>query len=128
MDQFMVLQYRRGQRRFQIIIFPYSFNVSLACLFRFTSARAKPDPIKGWRAMPINGMRKTVRVTDLPDFVSDAALDEVFRNQWFEDPSKLVLEAKGLVDSQAWDMGDLVGQRIPRSILTRVGETVDNWA
>lgn len=124
----LALQYRRKGKRLQIIVLPYSFNVSGAALIRFVSAYDKNvDPVKGWRIYPIVGHRKTLRINGMDDFVADVAMEEVFNSPWL-DPEKVRIEAKGLVNTESWDFGDLVGGRVPRELLTRIHEQVDNWA
>lgn len=127
MDEVLALQYRRRFKRLQMIVLPYSFDISGAALIRFTHANDKPDPIKGWRVWPITGMRLTLKINGLEDFVGDVAMKEVFESAWMR-PEGLRLEAKGLVDTRGWDLGDLIGGRVPRDLLTRIGEQVDNWA
>jgi hypothetical protein len=124
----LALQYRRKGKRLQIIVLPYSFNVSGAALIRFVSAFDHDvDPVKGWRIYPITGMRMTLRVNGMEDFIADAAMEEIFSSQWM-DPERVRIETKGLVDTESWDFSDLVGGRVPRQLLTRIHEQVDNWA
>lgn len=127
MDEMLVLQYRRRGKRLQMIVLPYSFDVSAAALIRFSSVRDKLDPTEGWRAIPIVGMRMTLKINGVEDFVGDAMMKEVFESPWMT-PEHLYLEAKGLVNTESWDFGDLVGGRVPRELLTRIHEQVDNWA
>jgi hypothetical protein len=128
MDQILCLQYRRRGKRLQIIVLPYSFNVSAAALIRFVSAYDENiDPIKGWRMWPITGMATTLKINELPDFEADIAVTEIFKSQWM-DPERVRLESKGHANTESWDMGDLVGGRVPRQLLTRIHEQVDNWA
>lgn len=127
MDNILALQYRRRGRRLQMLVMPYSFNISSAALIRFLSPSDRhPDPIKGWRIIGIVGMALTLKINDLPDFEADAMMKEVFESPWMR-PEGLRIEAQGLVDTSNWDLGDLVGQRVPRSLLTRVGDQVDKW-
>lgn len=124
----LALQYRRKGKRLQIIVLPYSFDVSGAALFRFVSAYDKGiDPVKHWRMYPINGMRTTLKISGLEDFTADSATHEIFNSPWLN-PESVRLEAKGLVHTEGWDFGDLVGGRVPRELLTRIHEQVDNWA
>jgi|SRR6478736_539134 len=124
----LALQYRRKGKRLQLIILPYSFNISGAALLRFVSAYDKDvDPVKGWRVYPIAGQRTTLKINDLDDFVADSSTHEIFNSQWMTGAG-LGLEAKGLVDTKSWDFGDLVGGRVPRELLTRIHEQVDKWA
>ena len=124
----LALQYRRRGKRLQIIVLPYSFDISGAALIRFTSAYDKDiDPTKHWHIYPINGQRTTLKINDLPDFEADSATHEIFTSQWMTGQT-VRLEAKGLVDTESWDLGDLVGGRVPRQLLTRIHEQVDNWA
>lgn len=128
MDQILALQYRRRGRRLQMIVLPYSLNVSAAVLIRFLSPNDKnPDPVAGWRIVGIIGMAMTLKINGLPDFEGDAMMGEVFNSPWMT-PDGLYLEAKGLVNTEGWDLGDLVGGRVPRQLLTRIHEQVDNWA
>lgn len=128
MDQILCLQYRRRGKRLQMIVMPYSFNISGAALIRFVSAYDKDtDPVKGWRMVPIVGMAMTLKINGLEDFEGDAMMKEVFESPWMQ-PEGLGIEAKGLVNTQGWDFGDLVGNRVPRDLLTRIHEQVDNWA
>lgn len=127
MDQILALQYRRPGKRLQMIVLPYSFNISGAALIRFISPSDRsPDPIQGWRMIGVVGMSMTMKINGLPDFEGDAMMKEVFESPWMR-PDGLRIEARGLVDTQGWDLGDLVGGRVPRELLTRVGEQVDNW-
>lgn len=126
-DKMLVLQYRRKGKRLQMIVLPWSFNVSAAALIRFSEANEKLDPIEGWRAVPIVGMRMTLKLDGLEDFVGDAMMQEIFQSPWM-DPKGLRLEAKGHINTESWDFGDLVGGRVPRELLTRIPEQVDNWA
>lgn len=124
----LALQYRRKGKRLQIIVLPYSFNVSAAALIRFVSAYDKSvDPVSGWRVWPITGLVTTLKINDLPDFDADAATHEIFKSQWMN-PESVRIEAKGLVNTESWDFGDLVGGRVPRELLTRIHEQVDRWA
>ncbi len=127
MDEMLALQYRRRGKRLQMIVLPYSFNISAAALIRFSSARDKLEATEGWRAIPIVGMRMTLKINGLEDFVGDAMMKEVFESQWLA-PENVFMEAKGLINTEGWDYGDLVGGRVPRELLTRVHEQVDNWA
>ena len=127
MDQILALQYRRRGKRLQMIVLPYSFNISGAALIRFLSPADKnPDPTKGWRIVGIVGMVMTLKINDLPDFEGDAMMKEIFESPWMA-PEGLYIEAKGLVDTEGWDFGDLVANRVPRELLTRIHEQVDNW-
>ena len=72
------------------------------------------------------GMSMTMKINGLPDFEGDAMMKEVFESPWMR-PDGLRIEAQGLVDTQGWDFGDLVGGRVPKELLTSVGEQVDNW-
>lgn len=121
MDNVLALQYIRGSRRLQLIVMPYSFNISGAALFRFL------NPDSEWRIVPIVGMEMTLKISGLPDFDADAAMKEVFETPWFASKG-LALEAKGLVDTSSWDFSDLVGDRVPRDLITRIHEQVDSWA
>lgn len=128
MDQILCLQYRRRGKRLQMIVLPYSFNISGAALIRFLSpSDSGVAPDKGWRMVPIVGMAMTLKINGLPDFEGDAMMKEVFESPWMT-PEGLYIEAKGLVDTASWDFGDLVGNRVPRELLTRIHEQVDNWA
>lgn len=129
MDEILALQYRRrGGRRLQIIVLPYSFNVSAAALIRFSSAFDKNlDPVRGWRIFGITGMAMTLKINGMEDFEADASMQEIFNTPWMA-PEGLYLEAKGLVNTESWDFGDLVGGRVPRELLTRIPEQVDKWA
>ena len=127
MDEMLALQYRRRGKRLQMIVLPYSFNVSAAALIRFLSPSEHKDPTEGWRIIPIVGMRMTLKINGLPDFVGDAMMKEVFESPWMS-PEGLRLEAKGHVNTESWDFGDLVANRVPRELLTRIHEQVDNWA
>lgn len=128
MDNILALQYRRRGRRLQMIVLPYSFDISGAALIRFLSPSDRsPDPIKGWRIIPIVGMELTLKINDLPDFYADVAMKEVFETPWMR-PEGLGIEAKGVVSTEGWDFSDLVGQRVPEQLLTRIHEQVDNWA
>ena len=51
MDQMLVLQYRRRGKRLQLIVLPWSFNVSAAALIRFTSTRDKVAHDHGWSCL-----------------------------------------------------------------------------
>ncbi|UVG35216.1 hypothetical protein SEA_CECE_210 [Microbacterium phage Cece] len=127
MDQILALQYRRRFKRLQMIVLPYSFNVSGACLIRFSHANDTPDPTKGWRVIGIVGMRLTLKINGMDDFVADAAMKEVFESPWMS-PDRLRVEAQGLVDTSSWDFTDLIADRVPRELVTRIAEQVDNWA
>ena len=128
MDEILALQYRRGTRRLQIIVMPYSFNISGAALIRFLPvADTTHTAVSGWRVIPIVGMELTLKINDLPDFHADAAMKEVFETPWMR-PEGLGIEAKGIVSTEGWDFSDLVGQRVPEQLLTRIHEQVDNWA
>lgn len=128
MDQVLALQYRRRGRRLQMIVLPYSFDISGAALIRFLSPSDRsPDPIKGWRVVPIVGMAMTMKINGLDDFEADAMMKEVFESPWMK-PDGLRIEAKGVVSTEGWDFSDLVGQRVPEQLLTRIHEQVDNWA
>lgn len=126
MDEVLVLQYRRHTRRLQMIVLPYSFNVSAAALIRFSSLRDKPDPTKGWRSVGITGMEFTLKDPDLPDFTADASMKDVMESPWLR-PEGLYREAAAVVDTESWDLSDLVADRVPRQLLTRIHEQVDNW-
>jgi hypothetical protein len=107
---------------------PYSFNISGAALIRFISAYDNDiDPAKGWRMIPIVGMEMTLKINGLPDFTADAMMKEVYETPWL-DPTHVRIEAGGLVKTEGWDFGDLVADRVPRQLLTRIHEQVDNWA
>jgi hypothetical protein len=124
----LVLQYRRrGGKRLQLIVLPWSFNVSAAALMRFSSARDRLDPTEGWRVIPIVGMRLSLKFDGLDEFVADVAMKEVFESPWMA-PEGLITEARGHVNTEGWDFGDLVAGRVPRELLTRIPEQVDNWA
>jgi len=124
----LALQYRRRGKRLQLIVLPYSFNVSAAALLRFVGAYDHDiDPVKGWRMWPINGLASTLKINDMEDFTADAATHEIFNSPWM-DPEGVRIEAKGLVSTEGWDFSDLVGGRVPRQLLTRIHEQVDNWA
>jgi hypothetical protein len=124
----LALQYRRRGKRLQIIVLPYSFDISGAALFRFVSAYDRElDPVKGWHIYPIDGQRTTLKINDLPDFEADSATHEIFTSQWMS-ADNLRLETKGVVNTESWDLGDLVGGRVPRQLLTRIHEQVDKWA
>lgn len=128
MDEILALQYRRRGKRLQMLVLPYSFDISGAALIRFISAHDKDvDPTTGWRIIPIVGMRLTLKINGLPEFVADAMMKEVFESPWMS-PEGLYIEAKGHVITESWDFGDLVANRVPRELLTRVTEQVDNWA
>ncbi len=128
MDEVLALQYRRRGKRLQLIVLPYSFNVSAAALMRFSSANDKElDATKGWRVVPIIGMRLTLDINGLGEFVGDAMMKEIFESRWLS-PENLYMEAKGRVDTESWDFSDLVANRVPRQLLTRIHEQVDNWA
>lgn len=127
MDQVLALQYRRRNKRLQMIVLPYSFNISGAALIRFTPPSSSPDPVSGWRVVPIVGMAMTMKINGLPDFEGDAMMKEVFESPWMR-PEGLYIEAKGLIDTASWDFSDLVADRVPKSLLTRIGEQLDNWA
>ncbi len=128
MDQILVLQYRRRGKRLQMIVLPWSFNISAAALIRFVSANDTDiDPIKGWRTVGTVGMAMTLKINGMEDFEGDAMMRQVFESPWMT-PEGLRIEAKGLVNTESWDFGDLVGQRVPRELLTRIHEQVDNWA
>ncbi|QIG57926.1 hypothetical protein SEA_PAULODIABOLI_241 [Microbacterium phage PauloDiaboli] len=128
MDEVLALQYRRlPGKRLQMIVLPYSFNVSAAALIRFLSPSEHKDPTEGWRIIPIIGMRMTLKINGLDDFVGDAMMKEIFESPWMR-PEGLYMEAKGRVLTEGWDFGDLVADRVPRELLTRIHEQVDNWA
>jgi hypothetical protein len=111
-----------------MIVLPYSFNISGAALIRFVSAYDSDiDPIKGWRVVPIVGMEMTLKINGMPDFNADVMMKEVYESPWL-DPEKVRIEAGGLVNTESWDFGDLVADRVPRELLTRIHEQVDNWA
>lgn len=129
MDRMMVLQYRRRGKRLQMIVLPYSFNISAAVLLRFLPANSTDhDPTEGWRAMPIVGMRMTLKINGIDEeFIGDAMMKEVFESPWMDEKG-LVLETRGFIDTETWDFRDLVGGRVPRELLTRIPEQIDNWA
>ncbi|URP22256.1 hypothetical protein SEA_BIG4_223 [Microbacterium phage Big4] len=127
MDEMLALQYARRGKRLQMLVLPWSFNVSAAALIRFSPTGEKLDPAEGWRAVPIVGMRMTLKLGDMEDFIGDAMMQEIFQSPWM-DPTKIRLEASGRVNTESFDFGDLVGGRVPRELLTRVHEQVDNWA
>lgn len=127
MDRILALQYRRHTRRLQMIVLPYSFNVSAAALIRFSALRDTPDPIKGWRVVGITGMEFTLKDPNLLDFVADASMKDVMESSWLRTEG-LYREVAALVDTQSWDFSDLVADRVPRELLTRIHEQVDNWA
>lgn len=128
MDHVLALQYRRKGKRLQMIVLPWSFNVSAAALIRFVSAYDKDiDPTKGWRSVGTIGMAMTLKINGLDDFEGDAMMREVFESPWMT-PEGLGIEAKGVVNTESWDFSDLVGNRVPRELLTRIHEQVDNWA
>lgn len=127
MDQVLALQYRRRGKRLQMLVLPYSFDISGAALIRFLSpSDHTPDSVKGWRVIPIVGMAMTMKINGLADFEADAMMKEVFESPWMR-PEGLYIEAKGFVDTRSWDFSDLVGGRVPRDLLTRVHEQIDNW-
>lgn len=126
MDQILVLQYRRKGRRLQIIVLPYSMNISAAALIRFITPSTSDDSLLGWRVVGIMGAPTTLRVPGLPDFEGDSMMEEVFKTP-FITQKDIELEARGLVDTQSWDMSDLVSDKVPRALLTRVKEQIDNW-
>lgn len=127
MDPILALQYRRRGKRLQMLVMPYSFDISGAALIRFLSpSEHQPDPVKGWRMIGIVGMAMTMKINGMPDFEGDAMMKEVFESPWMK-PEGLYIEAQGLVNTQGWDFGDLVGNRVPRDLLTRVQDQVDNW-
>lgn len=127
MDKVLALQYRRRGKRLQLIVLPYSFNVSGAALMRFTSPHRETSVIEGWRVVPIVGMALTLKINGLPDFEGDVMMQEIFESRWMS-PEGLYLEAQGLVDTSGWDFTDLVGNRVPRELLERIHEQVDNWS
>ena len=127
MDQILALQYRRHTRRLQMIVLPYSFNVSAAALIRFSAVRNPPPATEGWRIVGITGMEFTLKDEDLPDFIADASMKDVFESSWLR-PEGLYREAAAVVNTEAWDFSDLVAHRVPRQLLTLIPEQVDNWA
>lgn len=127
MDQILALQYRRHTRRLQMIVLPYSFNVSAAALIRFSAVRNHLDPTEGWRVVGITGMEFTLKGDTFPDFIADASMKDVLESPWLR-PEGLYREAAAVVDTEAWDFSDLVAHRVPRQLLTRIPEQVDNWA
>lgn len=128
MDEILALQYHRGIKRLQIIVLPYSFNISGAALIRFLNVRDEtPDAVAGWRVVPIVGMAVTLRMEGLDDFEADIAMHEVFESAWLTTGSPL-LEVKELIDVSSWDFSDLVGGRVPSELLTRLPLEVDNWS
>ena len=128
MDEVLALQYRRRAKRLQLIVLPYSMNISAAALMRFSNANDKNlDATKNWRSIPIIGLEMTMKINGLKDFVGDAMMGEVFNSRWMS-PEGLYMETKGIVNTESWDFADLIADRVPRELLTRIHEQVDNWA
>lgn len=128
MDEVLALQYRRRGKRLQLIVLPYSMNISMAALMRFSSAYDKNlSPVTGWRSIPIVGLEMTMKINGLEDFNGDAMMGEVFNSRWMA-PEGLYMETKGIVNTESWDFADLIADRVPRELLTRIHEQVDNWA
>lgn len=125
MDEILALQYRRRGRRLQILILPYSFNISGAALIRFLGDGAK-DPSSGWRILPITGMSVTLRLEGFSDFDADVAIQSLFDSEWVSGGGTY-LETKGLVDVSSWDFSDLIGGRVPSELVSRIHEQVDFW-
>ena len=128
MDEVLALQYRRRGKRLQLIVLPYSMNISMAALMRFSSAYDKNlSAVTGWRSIPIVGLEMTMKINGLEDFKGDAMMGEVFNSRWMA-PEGLYMETKGIVNTESWDFADLIADRVPRELLTRIHEQVDNWA
>ncbi len=125
MDDVLLMQYRRGSKRLQVIILPWAGKFSISALIRFSDQHTT-DAARGWRYFPAHGMSITLAVGENERFVADAAVEAIIQSQWTQHGA--VLEIKEIGEMLTAEAGELRRDHIPKSLFKRISDEVDNWA
>ncbi|UDL15975.1 hypothetical protein QEH42_gp243 [Microbacterium phage Pumpernickel] len=127
MSDALALQFRRGRKRVQLVIMPYSLNTSIVAYMRMFRANDTPEPSKGWRIVGSVGMPVTLRFDEIGEFEADAMMDEILRSPWVAS-SQRVTEVKGFVPMNSYDEADVRMDRLPSGLLGDIREKFEDWA
>ena len=125
MSQIAILQYKRGPKRLQIIVFPWEIHLAHSAILRIWDKHTL-SAHSGWRGVPaLTTIPITLGINETIRFEADAGVEEVMQSPWINNGAHL--EVRELIDLEPSDVVDLQNSRSINELLKRLSDQVDNW-
>lgn len=124
MDEALIMQFRRGSKRLQVVVLPWAGKYSVAALIRVWD-RHMTDAVHGWRYFPAHTMSITLALGEDDRYVADAGVEEIMQSEWIKNGA--VLEIRERFQLEADEAAHLRTNNVPKNLFKRLADEVDNW-